>query len=186
MRSYRVAQWHELEVLRGAAMPVTRTYECNECRERFEVTCASGDGDPDCPHCAVVLQWKPQRFAIGGSPVMQAEKIAQDIIENDFGMSNIKDAKYEGETAYVAPTTTTAESDKLSQQMSEVVQQRPQLSPMAKQFFQGGAASFGNVDLGALKAGPSAGATGARALNMIQNAAQEGRLGPICKPIVRG
>lgn len=166
-------------------MPVTRTYLCNDCKEQFEVTCAPNDGDPDCPHCAVVLQWKPVRFAIGGSTIGKAAKVAQDIMEKDYSMSNIKDAKYEGETAYVTPTTTTAQNDQLSQQMSEVVQQRPQMLPAAKEFFKAGAAGFGGVDMSGVRSGPMAEFTGARALNKLQNAAHDGKLGPICRPIFK-
>lgn len=167
-------------------MPIVRTYECIDCKEQFEVECAPDDGDPGCPHCAVVLQWRPQRFAIGGSPASRAADITQKVMEQDYGLTNFKDAKHEGETAFMAPSHTTAENDQLSQQMSEVVQHRPQMLPAAKQFFQGGAAGLGGVDLSGIRAGPAAGYNGGRAINSIHNLGHAGKLPPLCKPIARG
>src|SRR5215470_17509578 len=82
---------------------VIRTYLCEECNTQFEVACESGsDGDPDCPNCAVVLQWVPSRMNIG-TVKSKAIDYTQKMVEQDYGLSNMNDGNREGDVAYKAP-----------------------------------------------------------------------------------
>ena len=105
-------------------MTIIRTYRCNDCSEVFEVTLEHGDmGDPDCPYCAIEMQWQPRPFHITSNKA-KAVDIAQKSIEADFGLTDFNDRTKEGETVAMAPKAlTTAQHDTVMQQTSEIAQQ---------------------------------------------------------------
>lgn len=83
---------------------ILRTYACNDCGALFECEMESGDaGDPGCPACATVMQWRPRSFAIGGSAQSKAVDLTQNIIEQDFGLADMRDGVKEGETYFKPP-----------------------------------------------------------------------------------
>jgi hypothetical protein len=110
---------------------IIRTYRCDDCEQEFEVHCESSDGDPDCPTCEKVLDWQPGMFAITGHK-SRAIDVTQKIIEEDFGLANLKDNTREGEAAYKEPRAdTTHERDKITQSVMEYVRETTGHSPGA-------------------------------------------------------
>lgn len=118
---------------------IRRTYACIDCEQQFTVECNSDDPDPVCPNpdCNKVLDWRPQSFAIGGSNVGKAAKITQQIMEEDYGLSNFKDNAREGENAIVPHHETRAETELVNQTMSEM-QRQTAGDPAKAQAFWGG------------------------------------------------
>ncbi|HEX3523958.1 MAG TPA: hypothetical protein VHT52_17960 [Stellaceae bacterium] len=82
-------------------MPIKRTYGCSECGHFVEITLELSDYDkppPNCPRCIAwnfkePMQQEFKPIAIGGSDRSKAVKIAEDIMEKDYGVA---DAKVEG------------------------------------------------------------------------------------------
>jgi hypothetical protein len=73
-------------------MPIVRTYQCEACFNRLEVTLAAEEWNappPDCPHCAERTQQEFTPPRINGSPSARANAIAESIAERDFGVSDI-------------------------------------------------------------------------------------------------
>ena len=150
---------------------IIRTYSCADCEAVFEVTCDSGDDpDPPCPNCEKVLNWVPTRFATTGVK-SKAVDLAQQVLEQDFGLTNYKDNNREGDVGYIAPRKTVAELDQTGQRESEagreVVKRMTEISPehkkQADNFFGGQMASIGQNRvpvqqmIQAAKMGPGAG-----------------------------
>ena len=101
---------------------IIRTYSCADCEQEFEVTCESSDGDPDCPTCSQVLEWRPGGFNIIGNKG-KAVDLTQKILEEDYGLTNFKDNTREGDVhGIVAPPAGTAEREAGIRQMSEAAQ----------------------------------------------------------------
>ena len=74
-------------------MPIVRTYQCEQCFERIEVTLASDQWDcepPDCLACRAQFQQEFQPPRVNGSPFARASAIAEGIAERDFGVSNMQ------------------------------------------------------------------------------------------------
>jgi putative FmdB family regulatory protein len=86
-------------------MPIVRTYQCEDCNHRLEVTLAGGDWDappPPCPECAarsMSQQFRP--VAITGSPSARAHAIAEDIAANDYHVADMTEARKEGDVPKV-------------------------------------------------------------------------------------
>lgn len=74
-------------------MPIVRTYGCGTCGHFLEVTLTMeqvDDPEPICPHCAVApMQQEFKPFAIGGSTVGKAVKMAETIAHEDYGVADI-------------------------------------------------------------------------------------------------
>ena len=74
-------------------MPIHRTYMCSDCAHRMEVTLSAEQWDAPPPSCEACdaremnQEFKPP--AIGGSVAMRAARITEDIIANDYGVSNL-------------------------------------------------------------------------------------------------
>jgi hypothetical protein len=151
---------------------IYRTYECLDCQAVYEVAHDSGDeGFPPCPNCEKVLEWRPTRFAIGGSNESKAAKIAQDVMEQDFGLTNYKDNSREGDVGYIDPTRkTAAEKDAIMQRESEAGREvlsrmkdvTPTIQKQADSFFGGQMVGIGQNKVSAQqliaagKSGPGA------------------------------
>jgi hypothetical protein len=116
---------------------IIRTYRCEDCKELFDVTCGSNDGDPECPYCAKEMVWQPKRFSIGGSLTSAAVDVTQKILEQDYGQSNMGDSLREGDAAFKAPVMQTAERETIQRLENEYISQS-QLVPAARDFFAGG------------------------------------------------
>ena len=86
-------------------MAIVRTYKCGDCGAQFEHFHASRDEPaPECPGCkALESQKVPSGFTIGGGNAAKAGDIAQDILEKEFGMSDIRDRQREGDIATITP-----------------------------------------------------------------------------------
>jgi hypothetical protein len=104
---------------------IYRTYACDDCDTVWEYHHDSGDEPaPDCPTCSKVLQWQPKSFAIGGSNEGKAVKMAQTIMEEDFGLTNFKDNNKEGDVGVVMPSYTTSENEQLQREVKQFVEQK--------------------------------------------------------------
>ena len=134
---------------------IVRTYHCGECDCEFEFHCESNDGDPDCPMCERLLDWRPKSFAITGTKA-RAIDVTQKILEQDYGLSNFKDNTREGETVAMMPTApNTTEREAGVRAMSEMAQHMgaPALNPEQA---HAAAAFWGGTGAGAsMKIGPN-------------------------------
>jgi hypothetical protein len=67
---------------------------CADCGHALNVTLSAEQWDnspPDCPACAgAPMAWDPKPVAIGGSVRSKAEKITEDILANDYHVSDIQ------------------------------------------------------------------------------------------------
>ncbi len=164
---------------------IYRTYECLDCNARFEVTCESSAGDPDCPNCARVLDWRPGSFAITGTK-SKAIDTTQKILEQDFGLSNFKDNQREGDTAAIVPAAPGAVArDAEIRQLSEVAQAKgtpmtPEQHNMATQFWGGGAMQktlpAETLLAGARASTAAANAEGLNPMQLLHSAGKAGKL----------
>jgi hypothetical protein len=86
-------------------MPIQRTYMCNTCAHRMEVTLSADEWDappPSCEMCdarEVSQEFRPP--AIGGSVSMRAHRVAEDIIANDYNVANVTFDNRQGGTPKV-------------------------------------------------------------------------------------
>lgn len=75
-------------------MPVVRTYACEDCGHFLEVTLRFDQVDdppPVCPQCAARgMQQEFKPFAIGGSAVAKAHKIAETVAHEDYGVADMQ------------------------------------------------------------------------------------------------
>ena len=134
---------------------IIRTYSCNECGALFECEMESNDGDPDCPACSVVMEWRPQSFNIG-TVKSKAIDVTQKLIEEDYGMSNLRDGVREGETYAMPPRAKHAgEVEAETREAVEFTKQTGGLPPElaaqvehSKATFFGGGAMMGGGGLG--------------------------------------
>jgi len=119
---------------------IIRTYRCNDCGDTFDVTCESADGDPDCPFCAKVLQWQPERFSIGTNR-SRALDLTQNIIENDYQLSDLKDNLREGDVAAKGPPPAQGEErawrERIEQDNRDLAASVNNMVPQAREFFSG-------------------------------------------------
>lgn len=100
-------------------MAVVRTYECPDCTARLgkpftfdKLHFDTSEPAPDCPGCVAFdatpaePRQRPRRipagFSINGN-ASKAGDIAQNILETDYGMSDIKDRQREGDISAVTP-----------------------------------------------------------------------------------
>jgi hypothetical protein len=103
-------------------MPVRRTYQCLDCQEIFEVEHASGnEPDAKCPYCVVPMEWRPQGFAIKTN-ASRAMDYTQQVLEQDYGVTNINDRQREGDVAAISPAETRAQRDEKAQLAEQVRQ----------------------------------------------------------------
>jgi putative FmdB family regulatory protein len=75
-------------------MPIVRTFGCGACGHFLEVTLTMEQADdqpPECPHCAArPMQQEFKPFAIGGSTVSKAVKLAETIAHEDYGVADMQ------------------------------------------------------------------------------------------------
>lgn len=85
-------------------MAVVRTYLCDDCGTQFDkLHFDIADPAPECPGCqALAAKQIPAGFSINGN-ASKAGDIAQDILEKDYGMSDIRDRQREGDLAAITP-----------------------------------------------------------------------------------
>ena len=75
-------------------MPIVRTYQCEDCFHRIEMTLTGDEWDappPPCPVCAerpMRQEFRP--VAIGGSPSSRAHAIAEDIADKDYHVADMQ------------------------------------------------------------------------------------------------
>jgi putative FmdB family regulatory protein len=86
-------------------MPIVRTYGCNDCGNFIEVILTlqqADDPPPECPHCARgAMQQEFKPFAIGGSTVGKAAKLAETIAAEDYGVADMQHDTRHGGTPKV-------------------------------------------------------------------------------------
>jgi hypothetical protein len=134
-------------------MPVIRTYKCNDCGDLFEIVLESGnDADPPCPYCEKELQWRPGMFSIKTNK-SRALDLTQKIVEQDFGLSDLRDNLREGDVAAKTAPRTQADIEKdaqIAKDIQEIAQNPDKMHPLARSFFggqQAGPFSQQNVDV---------------------------------------
>lgn len=74
-------------------MPIVRTYQCEQCFNRLELTLPMEQWDrepPECPVCAQQTQQEFKPVAIGGSNLGKAHAIAEDIVSNDYHVADMQ------------------------------------------------------------------------------------------------
>jgi hypothetical protein len=75
-------------------MPIVRTYQCEQCFNRIELTLPMEQWDRSPPNCPVCEQQQMQQdfkpVAIGGSPAAKAHAIAEDIASNDYHVADMQ------------------------------------------------------------------------------------------------
>lgn len=168
-------------------MPVIRTYQCEACAFTFQYTHPrSDDPYPNCPNCqANDPAWRPQGFRMRSTRA-KAAKVAQNILEKDYGLTNFNDGAREGEVAARAlAQQTTAEREKMVQQISESTRQLSAamtgtLRPETQAAVRDASQIFGatNGQIAAVAANPQVAATAANTEMMMalaKNGVQEAR-----------
>ena len=143
----------------------------------FEVTCESNDADPDCPRCAVVLEWRPQRFAIGGSNIGKAADLTQRVLERDYGLSNFSDNLREGDVAAKAPARTAAEREameRVERDAAELAATPAKLVPQVQQFWSGAHPAQVNVAAAALADAKANASENSRNMDLLMSAGKRG------------
>jgi DNA-directed RNA polymerase subunit RPC12/RpoP len=170
---------------------IIRSYLCRDCGIEFEVTCESNSGDPDCPNCSKVLQWKPERFAITGIKSKALDTV-QSIMEQQYGYTDFKDKVDMGETVVKAPRPMQgAEADAIGQQVSQYAEQTlgtpltPIQKKMASTFWDGGQAAVSQIPVASLLAGAKANhaMNKSQGLDAMQILSEEGRAGKLRQKI---
>lgn len=169
-------------------MAVIRTFGCGDCGLEFEVTQGMNDAPPDCPRCCVVLEWRPTSFNVTTNK-SRAIDATQHILENDFGMSNIRDNMREGDTAAMpAAAPTGAQIDAEIRTVAEYATQTTGAPPltntqaeMAKAFWGGGQTPLQKVPaaemLGNAKASTAlANSEGRNPMKLLHEAGKKGLL----------
>ena len=111
-------------------MPIVRTFQCEDCNHRLEVTLAADDWDappPACPLCEarpMSQEFKP--VAIGGSPSARAHAIAEDIADRDYHVADMQrdsrpeatpKVRYKDQITGISPSTWQATTETLQQAM---------------------------------------------------------------------
>jgi len=75
-------------------MPIVRTYQCEDCNHRLEMTLSADDWNappPPCPQCeARSMNQDFRPIAIGGSPSARAHAIAEDIADRDYHVADMQ------------------------------------------------------------------------------------------------
>ena len=106
-------------------MPIVRTYQCEDCNHRLEVTLSADDWNappPPCPECeARSMQQEFRPFAIGGSVSARAHALAEDIADKDYHVADMKRDKhattptvrYKDQTSTIPSSTWQAASETL-------------------------------------------------------------------------
>lgn len=90
-------------------MAIVRTYKCEDCSTTFDkLHFDRSEGPPECPGCQAIAAKQtqvPAGFSIGGGTISKAGDLCQDIVERDYGMSNMRDNMREGDIAAITPPT---------------------------------------------------------------------------------
>ncbi|SRR5258708_2006818 len=141
-------------------MPIVRTYECGDCGTRFDKLHFDRDEPPpECPGCkALEAKSVPAGFSIRGN-ASRAGDITQDIMEKDYGFTNMADRQREGDLAVITP---------------------PHLQKAVQGFF----APPGQVVAAAKVGAQAARAEGSNPLTLIQRVAKKrGSARVLCNPV---
>lgn len=170
---------------------IIRTYLCRDCGKMFDHTCESSDGDPDCPTCAVPVQWVPTKFAIGGSTMSKAVDLTQQVLEQDYGETNFNDQQREGDIAFKNTPRPRAEQevmDKLEHDAKEFAAGKAQANPA---FWAGGQGGPPQNIIAAAMAGAKeqtalANREGVNPMDLLHKAGKDGQLGVPISPVARG
>jgi hypothetical protein len=74
-------------------MPIVRSYMCPDCAHQMTVTLNGDQWEepaPECPVCTKNPMDQNFKMNIGGSVRSQAEKVTEDILRNDYHVSDIQ------------------------------------------------------------------------------------------------
>jgi len=158
------------------------------------VECVGSDPAPNCPYCAVVLEWRPGLFSITTEKA-KAIDTTQQILEQDYGLSNFRETPREGDVAGLPPPARTREQDQLIAQLEREARQEaedakavtPQLKQAVNQFFPGVTTAglppaLSNSLLAGLKVGPAA---GVNAMDLLHQYGRAGKVPTGWRPIAK-
>ena len=104
-------------------MPVTRRYLCDDCGHEFTKFHMNREEPvPECERCAAATKNIPGMFAITGIK-SKAIDYTHAMMEQDYGMTNMRDNAKEGEAYALPPAPVqTAEREQLTRAIMETVQ----------------------------------------------------------------
>ena len=141
-------------------MAIVRTYHCDDCGTTFDkLHFDRADPAPECPGCqALASKQVPAGFSINGN-ASKAGDIAQNILEKDYGMTDIRDRQREGDISTITPPHLRAAVDGMWKPTGDII--------------------------AAAKAGAAAAkADGVNPLMLTQRVAKErGNAKPVCLPV---
>lgn len=187
-------------------MPVNRTYECAKCTERWTMRHENSDDYcKRCPHCGAKANWSPQPLTIGANRG-RAAKLAERIMEKEYGLTDFNGGAREGEVAAkgLAPQTT-VQKEAMIRQIAETTRElstasiSPEMQASVKDATQLFKADNGqiaaaaanpvlprNIDTSAMMAMAKNGSQEGRALNkgrspmeMLHGGLKSGKIDPV-------
>lgn len=148
-------------------MAVVRTYECETCNIVFEAWHASGDeAAADCPVCVRMAAWRPQPPNITTHKA-RAIDITQQVLEQDYGITDFNDRQREGDIAFKSEPETREKRDQAAQ-IAEQVRTQLNADPVAAAMAANDpatAAALKNPTLGGAMSGFWGGAGGGLPIN---------------------
>lgn len=105
-------------------MSIVRTYLCDSCGTKFDkLHFDRNELPPECPGCAAIeARQVPAGFSIGGGNASRAGDLAYDVLEKDYGFSDMKDRVHEGEIGVKTPPGIGAQVQKFWSPPGDVLQ----------------------------------------------------------------
>lgn len=118
---------------RGKAVSITRQLRCDDCGLTFTQRCENREDEvADCPECEISARQVPGSVAIGTNKG-RAIDFAQQVAEEDYGLTNIRDNQRVGDISAMAPTAPTAREDQAFIQQMKEYQEQTTGQPVAVQ-----------------------------------------------------
>ena len=176
--------------VRGAPPAIViRHYLCSDCGARFKVTHGSRDEPiPECPGCSGASSQLPAAPHIANANLNKAVDMAWDMMQKDYGFTDMKDNLKPGDIAAKGPSPMhTAEREAARREMTEYAGEaagqaiEPALQLQVQDFWKGGMAAptTGPEQIGAARAASAdAVAAGVDALSVLETAKASGKMQP--------
>jgi DNA-directed RNA polymerase subunit RPC12/RpoP len=178
-------------------MPISRTYLCDDCDNRFtRLHWERDEPVPECPYCASEkARQVPGMFSIGTNKG-KAPDMVYRMAEEDYGITDMNDHLYEGDIAMKAPAPIqTAEAEAIVREIKDAtgmedvpVHLKDQVQSFWKTNTTPQAAPEANALRTQLEAQAKASAattreSGADPMALLHNAGKEGKFGPSGMPL---
>lgn len=162
-------------------MPIIRrTYRCSDCGyEMTRTEYASDEPIPDCPACHIATQKVPGLFSIKTNR-SRAVDVAQQIAEEDFGLTNMRDNQRAGDTAVLPPDPIQgAEREQITRELAQMASAMgsdapPEVASAVNGFWGGQMGSGAGDQSVAKEASKAAEAAGASPVGLLEQARDAG------------